>query len=134
MTEGAEGAEGGVCELDDVAMLRANPWAVGGFAAPSIACVSFMVIAPPIWGLHGKDGASCLRVMFYGAFVGMGGAVHFSRGGRKPAPERHRLKASRAGVALDGTMIVARDEIASGVVLPNSRHGTIVRLERKGLF
>lgn len=126
-----------VCELDGVVPLKANPWRVGAFLSVGIAAVVAIVLAVALGGGgHGnsKEFGSFLRVMSYAIAIGFGGAWWSSRFGRKPMAQARRLRATREGLELDRTLVVARSDIASAGVMPATDHGTVVRIEPKGLF
>lgn len=127
MTEAEE------CELTGVTVMKANRWAIAGFSllglVPIVAAIAALAASP-----HGvsKDGGAFLRVCFYAVIGSAIGVWYHLYRARRPSAQSGALRATRNGVYIAGKRLVARSEISSGVIWPATRHGTMVRIERKG--
>lgn len=114
-------------------LLRANRWGVGISVGLSALCVTAivaaMVAAPP----SQKDLPAVLNVLFMAIAGGVAGSIWFGRVKRRPATSPSVVRATLAGIEVDGRVEAEAGTIKSAFTRPAPNGGAVVRVTRRWL-
>ena len=123
------------CELTGVDVMRSNRWAIAGSLAISAAAAAMLAFGRSLLpALSSGELSALMRISWYPLIAGAVMAWHHARRARIPSGATGTLRATASGLAFDGRAILSRRNVSDAYVMPSPDHGTLVRLEQRGVL